>query len=94
MTSSLNRYRIIRRSSAYGSLPYVKPLYIAYNVFPFALGLPHSISNTSQENLTQYTEQPTIHANEKLVGQSGRIYQIERILQSKEVPPSHVYLTT
>jgi len=29
-----------------------------------------------------------------LKGQSGRIYTIEKVLQEKELPPSHVYLAT
>ncbi|MCJ1382836.1 hypothetical protein MMC17_005949 [Xylographa soralifera] len=48
----------------------------------------------SGNDLAQHVTQSTIHANEQLVGQSGRHYLIERVLQSKEVPPSHVYLTT
>ncbi|MCJ1476952.1 hypothetical protein MMC13_005622 [Lambiella insularis] len=47
----------------------------------------------SVDNLKQHETQSTIHANEKLVGQSGRHYLIERVLQSKEFPPAHVYLT-
>ncbi|KAJ0106876.1 hypothetical protein J7T55_014952 [Diaporthe amygdali] len=31
---------------------------------------------------------------DSLRGQSGRIYAIERVLQEKEFPPSHVYLAT
>ncbi|KAL8978782.1 MAG: hypothetical protein Q9177_006310 [Variospora cf. flavescens] len=48
----------------------------------------------SVDNLKRHETQSTIHTNEKLVGQSGRRYLIERVLQSKEFPPSNVYLTT
>lgn len=68
----------------------------AYTLYPTALELPYHSSTLSKDkdNLTQHEKQPTTHTNEKLVGQSGRHYVIERVLQSKDVPSSHVYLTT
>ncbi|KAL8967275.1 MAG: hypothetical protein Q9197_005516 [Variospora fuerteventurae] len=48
----------------------------------------------SVDDLKRHETQSTILTNEKLVGQSGQHYLIERILQSKEFPPSNVYLTT
>lgn len=32
--------------------------------------------------------------NDKLIGQSGREYLIEKVLQAKKTPPSNVYLAT
>ncbi len=48
----------------------------------------------AEADLTQHGMQSTTHANEELVGQSGNHYVIERVLQYREVPPCHVYLTT
>ncbi|KAL9097946.1 MAG: hypothetical protein Q9163_006298 [Psora crenata] len=47
-----------------------------------------------EDDSALHEAQSAIHTNEKLVGHSGRHYLIERILQSKEVPSSHVYLAT
>lgn len=74
--------------------PCISALNSNYALFPTTLGLPRHISTTSVDGLTQHETQSRIQTNEKLVGQSGRHYLIERVLQSKGVPPSHVYLTT
>ena len=73
---------------------FASALQSAYPLFPAALGLPRHISTMSRDELTQHKTHSIIRANEELVGQSGRHYLIERVLQSKEVPPSHVYLAT
>lgn len=89
-----NIHRNTFRCSSYRFSPYVSTLNLAYTVFPTALGLPRHGSTISGDDLTQHETQSTIPAAEKLVGHSGRHYQVERVLQSKEAPPSHVYLTT
>lgn len=55
---------------------------------PNALRSPRRIANMSRGGGTQHG------MSEKLVGQSGRQYIIERVLQFKEVPLSYVYLAT
>lgn len=94
VSSFLKTYLNTFRSPANRLSPCASALKSAYTLFPTTLGLPRHISTMSVDDLKQHETQSTIHTNEKLVGQSGRHYLIERVLQSKEVPPSHVYLTT
>lgn len=63
-----------------------------YKLFPTDRRLARHFSMIG-DGLTQHETQSAVHANGKLVGQSGRHYVIKRVLQSKEVPPSRVYLT-
>ena len=51
------------------------------------LDFPAILALFSRDESTQHETHSTVCANEKLVGQSGRHYLIERVLQSKEVPP-------
>ena len=52
------------------------------------------VSTMSGGVLTQHDKQSTIYANDELVGQCGRRYLVERVLQWKESPPSQIYLAT
>ena len=92
--SLLNSYCNTFRLPANRLLSCARPLHSAYTLFPTAVGLARHISTMSGGDLAQHEVQSTIHANEKLVGQSGRHYLIERVLQSKEDPPAHVYLAS
>ena len=84
-TFHLSANRLLPRTRAFNS---------AYALVPAAVGLARRNNTMSESDLAQHEAQSTIHANEKLVGQSGRHYLIERVLQSKEDPPAHVYLAT
>ena len=75
-------------------LPCTRALTSAYTLDSATPELQRRIITMSGNVLAQYATQSAIHANEKLVGQSGRHYLIERVLQSKQAPLSHVYLTT
>ncbi len=63
----------------------------SYVILPVTVGLRY---HTETMSPTSPEIQKMAYSAVPIVGQSGCIYSIERLLQEKEIPPRRVYLAT
>ncbi len=63
----------------------------SYVILPVTVGLRY---HTETMSPTSTAIQKMAYSAVPIVGQSGCIYSIERVLQEKEIPPRRVYLAT